>query len=70
MPSADLKPCPFCGAAGDMVELTEVESVRVGIAYVVECLDCGAMTWPVITADRAVRAWNSRAEEKNIAPES
>lgn len=40
--------------------MLELEAVRVGVSYAVECPECGAMSWPVPTRERAAKEWNRR----------
>lgn len=55
----ELKPCPFCGSACVLVDMTVPE------AYTPKCLDCGA-TLPhgYPTEEEAIARWNSREEVK------
>ena len=65
--SEKLKPCPFCGGAGEIVRKV-TESLTV--FYFVQCLDCGATgsmegqepDSPVVGITDAVAAWNRRAK--------
>lgn len=51
-----LKPCPFCGEKGDIVEgMNE---------FWVNCVQCGAATQMESNRDRAIEAWNMRWRSK------
>jgi Lar family restriction alleviation protein len=57
----ELKPCPFCGDKGEP-EIIEVQQPgRLVPSYLVECLVCGAMTYPTLDRERAAKDWNRRA---------
>ena len=51
-----LKPCPFCGGRATMDG-----DPRVADDWVF-CLDCGAMGAYKLGKDKAIEAWNTRAE--------
>ena len=61
-----LKPCPFCGEK--LVHDSEYYSgpiwKRLNEAYRVECPKCYAQTTEYQTAEKAIKAWNSRPIEK------
>lgn len=52
----ELKPCPFCGGACDIVRDEPISG-----AGFVECHECGARGG-ISRPDEAVRLWNTRAE--------
>lgn len=60
---SELKPCPFCGGEA---KLENESPARVSF---VKCKDCGARTYKYRIAfdhasdERAIKAWNMRAEE-------
>ena len=57
----DIKPCPFCGGAAQLIHATEYPS---GDRYRVACSDCGCTTWPrIIGGRRAIEVWNRRVKE-------
>ena len=56
-----LRPCPFCGAKEDKVELWDDETDVVWKhAYQVMCIECGVRTYFFRTKDEAVNSWNRR----------
>lgn len=62
--SIELKPCPFYGGEARLA----VCSYPAGDRYRVECIDCGATTWPrIIDAKGAARNWNQRAPRERKA---
>lgn len=52
-----IKPCPFCGMDGILIE-KETHTEMNG--YAVECLRCGASTKGYVLPEEAVKAWNIR----------
>ena len=65
---AELKPCPFCGRVPSKVREHKVVSIST-VFYSVECKapssKCGAkpMTHFHRTKEKAIEAWNRRAED-------
>lgn len=59
----ELKPCPFCGFKGVIVEI-KYHDFDV-VYYHVECLDCGAEThnFRCVTKEEAIEVWNRRSDE-------
>ena len=55
----ELKPCPFCGSAVCEENIWEHSG---GGYYQVQCENCGSMTDFVFGRDKAIEAWNRRAE--------
>lgn len=55
-----IKPCPFCGMDGHLIE-KETNYEKSG--YAVECLLCGASTRGYTEKEQAVKAWNIRIKE-------
>lgn len=51
------KPCPFCGS-----ERIYASKERKGV-YRVECWCCGASVDSVASIDKAIKWWNTRADE-------
>jgi Lar family restriction alleviation protein len=56
---SELKPCPFCG--GEMFTENVWQNAD-GVYWQVQCPYCGAMTDWDYGMDRAIKAWNRRAE--------
>lgn len=63
MPRAELKPCPFCGAAARQYEGPMD-------AYGVVCTKCGVKLYGRNSAAAAKRAWNKRAKIDKWIPVS
>lgn len=59
----ELKPCPFCGA-----KITGLQ--RMDLYSVVMCMECEAEGPPMENADKAIEAWNNRAEAADDYPKS
>ena len=55
----ELKPCPFCGAEDPDIETEEFK----GFIYTrVSCWLCNVSTDAYLFEERAIEAWNRRAE--------
>lgn len=58
-----LKPCPFCGESSNFVHLQKIiyanEDYR---RWEVMCENCGAEVSEFVTPERAIEAWNRRAD--------
>ena len=52
---SELKPCPFCGGEADTMH------AAAGYVYAI-CEDCGARSSSFGLENRAIEAWNTRAE--------
>lgn len=50
-----LKPCPFCGALGVILETQERR-------YIIACKNCSIRTWDFSIKKMAIQAWNRRAK--------
>lgn len=60
---AELKPCPFCGESEDCVHLQKIIYIREGHSrWEVMCENCGAEVSEFVTPERAIEAWNRRAD--------
>jgi Lar family restriction alleviation protein len=58
----ELKPCPFCGDERPIVKTEMV--CELGFPYTrVECWACGASIRGYLEEERAIKAWNRRAED-------
>ena len=58
-----LKRCPFCGGTATVAEVIDCDG---SMFWEVSCDDCpGAMNWSFETEDKAIEAWNRRADEEN-----
>jgi Lar family restriction alleviation protein len=53
----ELKPCPFCGSRKTRLQ-------GCSYAYWVTCEECEASIGVYITEEKAIEAWNKRAEPK------
>ncbi len=51
----DVRPCPFCGSHN-----VDIADHRFG--YVVMCQGCGAYGPDNLSRDKAIAAWNKRAD--------
>ena len=61
-----LKPCPFCGGEGYLVERNySDDKADAGNAYV-ECRQCGAESAWRLSASDAAHYWNTRQAEEQI----
>ena len=60
MPKIKLKPCPFCGGAGQ---------IKNGVSFFwVQCESCTAKIDKYATGRYAADAWNTRFTEKETPP--
>ena len=61
-----IKMCPICGSGGCTTKRVKmyVSTVAIGKKYLVfvKCVNCGTMGPRKDEIDRAVRAWNNRAD--------
>ena len=55
----NLKPCPFCGSAPEIVVVDECGERE----YKVSCTKCFAKTFWETSEEEASRRWNERAED-------
>lgn len=53
----ELKPCPFCGSSSELCVIGGDEC-----GWYVECFNCFATGGDAGTRDKAIDAWNTRAE--------
>ena len=61
MEKNQLKHCPFCDGTATVAEVTDYDG---NIVWEVSCDDCpGAMNWSYETEDKAINAWNRRAND-------
>lgn len=58
---AELKPCPFCGSENVFVGERPIGNYE-NIFYFVKCDDCYCQTSSFRKADKAIEAWNRRAD--------
>ena len=56
MEKVELKPCPFCGG-------TEIKVDNDQGIYFVYCDQCECETSKYVTEDKAIQAWNRRADD-------
>jgi Lar family restriction alleviation protein len=64
---SELKPCPFCGAKGVIIDLSHPRNPDVE-TYHVDCLaDCDMGMGQYKTREAAIAAWNTRASDTRIA---
>ena len=56
MANERLKPCPFC--ACEYIEIYKTD--KIGL-YIAQCMICGAKSGIRENAERAIEAWNRRA---------
>ncbi|MBQ7578130.1 MAG: Lar family restriction alleviation protein [Synergistaceae bacterium] len=61
--SEKLKPCPFCGC--EAVLMTHYDTVYKEISHFVTCSYCGVCTKYYLSSEKAISAWNTRAEDKS-----
>ena len=61
-PDAALLPCPFCGAAGEILETQAGQAAAFCTLYRADCSErgCADMPWEADKAD-IIAAWNRRA---------
>lgn len=59
-PYQEIKPCPFCGASGDTVQLKFTDSYHVNCNYMKD--GCGATGGKRGSTKDAREAWNKRAK--------
>ena len=61
----ELRPCSFCGESSDFVHLQKIiyanEDYR---RWEVICENCGAEVSEFVTPERAIEAWNRRADDE------
>lgn len=55
-----LKPCPFCGE--EAVIIPFIDSFRVGCVQTFICRGANHTSMPYATKEKAIAAWNRRAE--------
>ena len=62
---AELKPCPFCGGSARISADTEAKRDSMGRlwAFTAVCDRCCASSGLTFTPERAIEAWNRRAED-------
>ena len=58
---AELKPCPFCG--GKAFSINVLPTFGFDVMYRAICEDCNISTPPKRTKEKAIKAWNRRAED-------
>lgn len=58
--NVELKPCPFCGSKNVRVAENRMDYLFIG--YSVHCDGCGVETSYTKDKDKAIEAWNRRAE--------
>lgn len=56
----DLKPCPFCGGEADCNNVAFEKGNKK--MWAVECIECGVVSNFFYTEEKAIEAWNRRAE--------
>ncbi|WP_306150662.1 Lar family restriction alleviation protein [Roseovarius sp. MMSF_3281] len=64
-----MKSCPFCrndGASEYSLNVCKVATRHVGWNYTVECTSCGTEGPYASSADRAITAWNTRANAEAL----
>ena len=65
----ELKPCPFCGSKAITHACAELcnEEARIIYrgTYGVHCISCGIATPPYRNGEKAIEAWNRRADNGN-----
>lgn len=70
MRDAEFKPCPFCGYSvnfGDGADTEPVYSHQLEAqVYVITCPDCVRSSVVEISLEEAIKAWNTRAVDKEI----
>lgn len=59
-----MKPCPFCGAPGKLLEALLIPPNRVGPLYSPACTSCSLEFINTYSRDEAVRIWNTRPNEE------
>jgi Lar family restriction alleviation protein len=59
--SAELLPCPFCGATDGRLVQAFTRTTETFAFWSVECLDCGVEVADDESQERADAAWNTRA---------
>ena len=64
--SEELKPCPFCGGEAEIFEYKNKRFVP-SIQYRGGCFECGQTVCLENTREDAIKAWNTRANEEQIA---
>lgn len=59
----ELKPCPFCGGAGNIHHIN-IHHIAGCNVYIVQCTNCGCVfsTW-FPSSDAAKSAWNRRVSD-------
>ena len=57
MDKIELKPCPFCGSKEVYLDKPDTH------CFYVFCANCGVNGTTANTRERAVKAWNRRAEQ-------
>lgn len=60
----ELKPCPFCGGQDVFMDFDESDGVS---WFWVRCLRCGCDLFKETSTEKAVSAWNTRADALNSA---
>jgi Lar family restriction alleviation protein len=63
--SVSLKPCPFCGAAAEIVS-APMGIIR-SMGYAVRCTGCGVQTETDFNQGKPVTQWESRAAIRQFA---
>ena len=58
---AELKPCPFCGCKAFCTN--DLPTYGCDVMYRVVCEDCNISTPLKWTKEKAIEAWNRRAED-------
>lgn len=67
----ELKPCPFCGGDGRIIEKIKVydsrdkRMCRCTTDFYVRCDRCGAEAEHFDNQNSAIKAWNRRVEDEN-----